>query len=123
MAFLSDDNNKLLKHTFNVLSPVVKTVDVYFGSSDEDTGLYIELSNYDTSTVDKAKEVLDCFLTGGSLSFVVGEFKGLNLNEEFTGYMLQETLSTYLGDLFVYLTEVGDCHSFSSENKYGWNYE
>ena len=28
MAFLSDDNNKLLKHTFNVLSPVVKTVDV-----------------------------------------------------------------------------------------------
>ena len=123
MAFLSDDNNKLLKHTFNVLSPVVKTVDVYFGSVDEDNGLYIQLSNYDTDTVSKAKEVLDCFLKGGSLSFVVGEFKGLNLNEEFTGYMLQETLSTYLGDLFVSLTEVGDCHSFSSENKYGWNYE
>jgi hypothetical protein len=123
MAFLSDDNNKLLKHTFNVISPVVKTVDVYFGSSDEDNGLYIQLSNYDTDTVSKAKEVLDCFLKGGSLSFVVGEFKGLNLNEEFTGYMLQETLSTYLGDLFVSLTEVGDCHSFSSENKYGWNYE
>ena len=66
---------------------------------------------------------LSRYLTGGSLDFVVGEFPGLNIGEEFTSYTLNDTLGTYLGDLFVSLTEVGDCHSFSSENKYGWNYE
>ena len=47
---------------------------------------------------------------------------GLILYEEFSAYNLQETLATYLGNLFVSLTEVGDCHTFSSENKYGWSY-
>lgn len=122
-SYLADDNNIALGHVFNVVSPVVKTVDVYFGDADEDTGLYVKLVNYDTDTVSKAKQVLDKYLTGGSLDFVVGEFPGLNLSEEFTSYTLNDTLSTYLGDLFVSLTEVGDCHSFSSENKYGWNYE
>ena len=122
-SYLADDNNIALGHVFNVVSPVVKSVDVYFGDADEDTGLYVKLVNYDTDTVSKAKQVLDKYLTGGSLDFVVGEFPGLNLGEEFTSYTLNDTLSTYLGDLFVSLTEVGDCHSFSSENKYGWNYE
>lgn len=121
--YLADDNNIALGHVFNVVSPVVKSVDVYFGDADEDTGLYVKLVNYDTDTVSKAKQVLDKYLTGGSLDFIVGEFPGLNLGEEFTSYTLNDTLSTYLGDLFVSLTEVGDCHSFSSENKYGWNYE
>ena len=123
MAYLANDNNVLLGHTFNVVSPVVKTVDVSFGSADESTGLYVELANYDTDSVNKAKEVLDKYLTGGQLSFVVGEFRGLNLYEEFSSYTLNDVMSTYLGDLFVSLTEVGDCHSFSSENKYGWSYE
>jgi hypothetical protein len=78
--------------------------------------------DYETDTVAKAKEVLDSYLKGGQLSFRDGEFFGLILNEEFSAYNLQETLSTYLGNLFVSLTEVGDCHTFSSENKYGWSY-
>ena len=122
-SYLADDNNIALGHVFNVVSPVVKSVDVYFGDADESTGLYVKLVNYDTDTVSKAKQVLDKYLTGGSLDFVVGEFPGLNLGEEFTSYTLNATLGTYLGDLFVSLTEVGDCHSFSSENKYGWSYE
>lgn len=123
IGYLSNDNNISLGHVFNVSSPVVKLVDVVFGDADESTGLYVKLANYDTDTVGKARQVLDKYLTGGSLDFVVGEFRGLNLNEEFTSYGLNDILGTYLGDLFVSLTEVGDCHSFSSENKYGWNYE
>lgn len=123
MAYLSDENNVLLGHTFNVTSPVVKSVNVSFqATAGASNGLYIALANYDTATVAKAKEVLNCFLAGGSLSFRVAEFRGLNLGEEFTTLNLQENLTTYLDDLFVSLTEVGDCHSFSSENKYGWNY-
>ena len=124
MAYVSDENNVLLGHKFNVISPVVMTVDVNFQSTaGSSAGLYIALANYDTATVNKAKEVLNSYLAGGSLSFRVAEFKGLNLGEQFTAFNLQENLSTYLGDLFVSLTEVGDCHTFSSENKYRWNYE
>ena len=123
LAYLSDDNNIQMGHTFNVVSPVVKSVNVNFqdtvGSS---TGLYVKLVDYETDTVAKAKEVLDSYLKGGQLSFRDGEFFGLILYEEFSAYNLQETLATYLGNLFVSLTEVGDCHTFSSENKYGWSY-
>ena len=122
MAFLANDNNVLLGHTFNVVSPVVKTVDVYFGDADEANGLYVKLANYDTDTVARAKAIIDAYLMGGAGSYG-HDFRGLNLYEEFSTFDLQGYLSKYLDDLFVSLTEVGDCHSFTSENKYGWSYE
>ena len=122
MAYLVDENNVALKHTFNVISPVVKSVDVRFASAGSSDGLYVELLNYDSETVAKAKEVLDGYLKGGSLSFAPVEFKGLNLNEEFSVAMIREHFLSCICDVFVSVTEVGDVHLFSSENKYGWNY-
>lgn len=122
MAYLVDENNVALKHTFNVISPVVKSVDVMFESTGVDDGLYVELLNYETETVNKAKEVLDGYLKGGSLSFAPVEFKGLNLNEEFSVAMIREHFLSCMSDVFVGVEEVGDVHLFSSENKYGWNY-
>ena len=122
MAYLVDENNVGLKHTFNVISPVVKSVDVRFESTGSSDGLYVELVNYETGTVAKAKEVLDGYLKGGSLSFAPVEFKGLNLNEEFSVAMLREHFLSCMGDVFVGVEEVGDVHLFTSENKYGWNY-
>jgi hypothetical protein len=105
-----------------VISPVVKSVDVRFESTGSSDGLYVELVNYETGTVAKAKEVLDGYLKGGSLSFAPVEFKGLNLNEEFSVAMLREHFLSCMGDVFVGVEEVGDVHLFTSENKYGWNY-
>ena len=122
MAYLVDENNVALKHTFNVISPVVKSVDVRFESTGSSDGLYVELVNYETGTVAKAKEGLDGYLKGGSLSFAPVEFKGLNLNEEFSVAMIREHFLSCMSDVFVSITEVGDVHLFSSENKYGWNY-
>jgi hypothetical protein len=124
-AFLSDANNILLGHSFNVVSPqsYIKTVNIYFqDTAGSSNGLYVKLANYDTDTVNKAKEVLNCFLKGGAVSFGPHEFQGLNLTQEFTVSNLEETLSTCLGDLFKSLTEVGSVHSLSSYLKYGWNY-
>ena len=122
MAYLVDENNVALKHTFNVISPVVKSVDVRFESAGSSDGLYVELLNYETETVNKAKEVLDGYLKGGSLSFAPVEFKGLNLNEEFSVSMIREHFLSCMSDVFVSVEEVGDVHLFASENKYGWNY-
>lgn len=124
-AFLSDANNILLGHSFNVISPqsYIKTVNISFqDTAGSNNGLYVKLANYDTDTVNKAKEVLNCFLKGGAVSFGPHEFQGLNLTQEFTVSNLEETLSTCLGNLFVSLTEVGSVHSLSSYLKYGWNY-
>jgi hypothetical protein len=122
MAYLVDENNVALKHNFNVISPVVKSVDVRFASAGSSDGLYVELLNYETGTVAKAKEVLDGYLKGGSLSFAPVEFKGLNLNEEFSVAMIREHFLSCMSDVFVGVEEVGDVHLFTSENKYGWNY-
>jgi hypothetical protein len=124
-AFLSDANNILLGHSFNVVSPqsYIKTVNIYFqDTASSNNGLYVKLANYDTDTVNKAKEVLNCFLKGGAVSFGPHEFQGLNLTQEFTVSNLEETLSTCLGDLFKSLTEVGNVHVLNSYLKYGWNY-
>ena len=124
-AFLSDANNILLGHSFNVVSPqsYIKTVNISFqDTAGSSNGLYVKLANYDTDTVKKAKEVLDCFLKGGAVSFGPHEFQGLNLKQEFTVSNLEETLSTCLGDLFIALTEVGNVHVLNSYLKYGWNY-
>ena len=124
-AFLSDANNILLGHSFNVISPqsYIKTVNISFqDTAGASNGLYVKLANYDTDTVKNAKEVLNCFLKGGAVSFGPHEFQGLNLTQEFTVSNLEETLSTCLGDLFKSLTEVGNVHVLNSYLKYGWNY-
>jgi hypothetical protein len=53
-AFLSDANNILLGHSFNVVSPqsYIKTVNIYFqDTASSNNGLYVKLANYDTDTV------------------------------------------------------------------------
>ena len=122
-AYLDNENNKMMGHTFAVVSPSTKVVSIYFqDTAGASNGLYVKLANYDTDTVNKAKEVLNCFLKGGAVSFGPHEFQGLNLTQEFTVSNLEETLSTCLGDLFVALTDVGNVHSLGTYLKYRWTY-
>lgn len=123
MSYLSDDNNKLLGHSFNVVSPSPMAIDIYFqdtvGSS---TGIYIKLADYTTDTVDKAEEVIDKYFGGGSLSFNPLDLRGLNLTEEWSESELL-TAFAVLGDKFVSLSEKNDAHTFTTgKNKYSWTY-
>ena len=125
-AYLADDNNIALGHTFNVISPPVQVVPVRLLDEMPESfslGLNIVLSDLGEDTVNKAKEVLDTFLKGGSLSFMVYEFPGLNLNQEFDLYELRDIFATCLGDLYVGLYDVVDNRKLVNGNmKYGWNY-
>ena len=74
-SYLSDDNNILIGHTFNVASPDEKTIDFIVVHND-----------WITSDDLKAKvtEVITKYITGGELSFAPKEYKGLNLGEQLT---------------------------------------
>ena len=122
-SYLNNPNNHLLGQTFDVVSPVAKSIDIYFDMPSSDNGIYVELLNV-SSTEDKAKEVIDAYFKGGSVS-IRGpqEFPGLNLLEEWSESTLASALSFALGDNFVALTEVGDVHTFGTgENKYHLDY-
>ena len=122
-SYLNNENNHLLGQTFDVVSPVAKDIDIYFDMPSSDNGIYVELLNV-SSTEDKAKEVIDAYFKGGSVS-IRGpqEFPGLNLLEEWSESTLASALSFALGDDFVALTEVGDVHTFGTgENKYHLDY-
>ena len=119
-SYLNNENNHLLGQTFDVVSPVAKSIDIYFDMPSSDNGIYVELLNIPS----KAKEVIDAYFKGGSVS-IRGpqEFPGLNLLEEWSESTLASALSFALGDDFVALTEVGDVHTFGTgENKYHLDY-
>ena len=121
-SYLGNENNKLMHHTFDVVSPVAKDIDIYFDMPSSDNGIYVEILT--VSGHMKAKEVIDAYFKGGSVS-IRGpqEFPGLNLLEEWSESTLTSALSFALGDNFVGLTEVGDVHTFGTgENKYHLNY-
>ena len=123
MAYLSDDNNVQLKHTFNVVSPTAKTVNVYFQSTvGSSVGVYIAMSSYATDIVTKAKEVLNQYLAGGSLSYAPVEYKGLNIKEEFTQSDLLSALSEAVSEV-TGVTVQGNANTLSStQHKYTWSY-
>jgi uncharacterized protein (DUF2164 family) len=125
MGYLTDENNKLLRQTFNVVAPTEKEVTVYIGGlpTAQSTGLFVQMTDYSDASRDKAKEVINCYLKGGSVSFAPVECAGLNVLEEFDAYTLRELLRSALGDLFYNFGENNDAHSFSStQNKYKWNF-
>lgn len=122
MGYLTDENNKLLRQTFNVVAPVEKEVIVYIGNlpSVQSTGIFVQMTDYSDASRNKAKEIINCYFKGGSVSFAPIECAGLNVLEEFDIYALMGLLKSGLGeDLYFRSGENNDAHSFtSSENKY-----
>lgn len=111
MAYLVNENNVLLGHTFNVLSPVVKEVAITVS----DEGVFSELE-------EEVKEIITKYMTGGSLSFAVMEYSGLNLGVQVYADDLKENIRSlfpvndYPCDLIISITDDG---VFSStQNKY-----
>jgi phage-related baseplate assembly protein len=121
--YLGNDNNILLGHTFDVVSPSAQNVNVYFQDGvGPNNGIYVKLKNYDTSTVTMAKEVVEKYFYGGGLSFAPLDLRGLDLYEEFMIPDLRIALKS-LGDLFIGAWEYGDVATFGTgKQKYTVSY-
>lgn len=124
-SYLNNENNKLMHHTFDVVTPGVMDIDIYFqdtvGSS---TGIYVKLANYSSTTLDKVESVFNAYLKGGSVS-IRGpqEFPGLNLLEEWSESSLVSALSFAFPDVFISFTEKNDAHTFGTgKQKYDWSF-
>lgn len=119
-AYLADENNIALGHTFHTVTPSLKSITVYFRDSiGVNTGIYIGLPDYTEDTISKAKQVVNAYFKGGSADFVTLEMKGLNINEEWNANELKDALSL-LGDITI--NETGDAHSLTGYQKYAINY-
>ena len=121
--YLGNDNNILIGHTFDVVSPSAQNVNVYFQDGvGPNNGIYVKLKNYDTSTVTMAKEVVEKYFYGGGLSFAPLDLRGLDLYEEFMGPSLKGALKS-LGDLFIDVWEYGNVSPFGTgKQKYTVSY-
>lgn len=115
-SYLSDDNNILLRQTFNVIQPTEKIIDLKV------TGQSL------SSVSDKIKETLTKYIYGGDLSFAPLTFPGLNLEEEAYSHDLSNAIYQAIPslreqyDLTVYIDNTYDGGSFSNgENKYKIN--
>lgn len=111
MAYLVNENNILLGHSFTVLSPVEKEIVVTVS----DEGVFSELEN-------EVKEIITKYVTGGSLSFAVMEYSGLNLGVRIYADDLKEAIRSlfpandYPCDLTINITDDG---AFTNaQNKY-----
>lgn len=124
-SYLNNENNKLMHHTFDVVTPGVMDIDIYFqdtvGSS---TGIYVKLANYSSTTLDKVESVFNAYLKGGSVSIrAPQEFPGLNLLEEWSESTLVSALSFAFPDVFISFTEKNDAHTFGTgKQKYDWSF-
>lgn len=67
-AYLTDENNILCNHSFNVISPGVKEIEISI--SDD---------NVFDGKEDHIKDIITDYIEGGSLDFVVMDYQGLNL--------------------------------------------
>ena len=67
-AYLTDENNILCNHSFNVISPGVKEIEISISDDNAFDGLE-----------DHIKDIITDYIEGGSLDFVVMEYQGLNL--------------------------------------------
>ena len=120
MAYLSDYNNILLGHSFNVISPEEQDLDVLIHTeTTSDDGLQIIISEdlMTPANVEIIKEVITCYIGGGSLSDIPLEFKGMTLGEvgntnELTGFLRNAlnvtsnvTASYYSTDPFVFVDD------------------
>ena len=111
MAFLVNENNKLMSHSFNVLSPVVK--DIVISIDDEDVFSGLE---------DEIEEIILKYMAGGSLSFAVMEYPGLNLGVQIYADDIKEAIRSlfpandYPCDLNVSITDDGAF--LDNQNKY-----
>ena len=119
-AYLEDDNNKMMGHNFTVASPTTKSITIHFSEQQgASAGVWIKLSDYTTDTVNKAKEVLNCYFKGGRLSFAPLDFNGLNASEDLDPLVMKESLSSAMDSSFIRLGIVGDM-TLGSYNKYTW---
>jgi uncharacterized phage protein gp47/JayE len=119
-AYLENDNNKMMGHNFTVASPTTKSITIHFSEQQgASAGVWIKLSDYTTDTVNKAKEVLNCYFKGGQLSFAPLDFNGLNASEDLDPLVMKESLSSAMDSSFIRLGIVGDM-TLGSYNKYTW---
>ena len=111
MGYLTNENNILLGHKFNVESPVEKEITITIS----DDGVFEDLE-------DEVKAIINTYVTGGSIDFAVLEYVGLNLGVQLHSEDLKENIRTvfpsndYPCDLTISITDDG---VFSDdENKY-----
>ena len=111
MGYLTNENNILLGHKFNVESPVEKEITITIS----DDGVFEDLE-------DEVKAIINTYVTGGSIDFAVLEYVGLNLGVQLHSEDLKENIRTvfpsndYPCDLTITITDDG---VFSDdENKY-----
>ena len=108
--YLGNENNILLGHSFDVVTPGVKDISIsIMGILD------------DIPSVDICKEAINKYITGGNMSDRVVSFPGLNLGQETSPADLKDMLvSTFLIENYsrVSVTVTDDGEFDTGENKY-----
>ena len=87
MSWLSDPNNVMVNHSFNVVAPDAMSTEIYITSAHS-------LASRESDIV----EVVRKFMIGGSLSFAPIDYPGLNLLETTSPSELKSVLQTVFGD-------------------------
>lgn len=111
MAYLTNEDNILCGHKFNVVSPGVKEIAITIA----DEGAFSDLE-------DEVKDIVTKYITGGSIDFAVMDYAGLNLGVATNPDDLKNVIRTifplndYLGELTITITDDGVFDD--GENKY-----